>query len=68
MIKLILLLCFNPLYAENPIEFCLLSRVALYEDQTIKEYCGDRREWHPAYDMTVCREFDGSDHDKELLR
>ena len=56
MIKLTLLLCFNPLYAADPIEFCLLSRVALFDEQTIKEYCGDRRE------------FDGSDHDKDLLR
>ena len=66
MNTLTLILCFSPLYKDDPVEFCYLASKP--NAVTAQEYCDWRRDANPNYTVTICREFDGSRHDKELLK
>ena len=67
MNTLILILCFTPMYQDNPSEFCFLTPTS-ESGITVQDYCDKRIAHSPEYRVTICREFDGSNHDKELLR
>ena len=67
MNTLILILCFTPIYKADPAESCFLAQTS-ESGITVQEYCDRRIAHSPNYRVTICREFDGSRHDKEFLR
>ena len=65
MITLTMILCFTPIYTDNPDQFCSLRTKPATE--SVQEYC-DQAATNPNYRLNLCQEFKHTTWERKLLK